>query len=100
MPRRHTYQLPIAAIIPRRTKTKRGGRDDADAAQATLSLVLNRRECFSPIEAAAKRLARCAPALYRRIHTAAFTALLLRPAVALRCAVTTVSDIIDAHGIA
>ncbi|KAI8467702.1 MAG: S-adenosyl-L-methionine-dependent methyltransferase [Monoraphidium minutum] len=74
-------------------------RDDEDAAQATLSLVVNRRESFSAIENIGKALARCAPGLYRAIHFAAFIGLLMRPAVAVVCPMTTVSDIIDEHGL-
>ncbi|GBF94760.1 hypothetical protein Rsub_07643 [Raphidocelis subcapitata] len=86
-------------FYPRITAFSSMYRDDADAAAATFSLVVNRKESFSAAEDVGKWLARCAPALYRLIHTAAFTALLMRPAVEVVCPMTTVSGLIEEHGI-
>jgi hypothetical protein len=42
---------------------------------------------------------RCAPALYRLVHKTAFIHLLMRPAVEVACAMTTVSGVIDDYAI-
>lgn len=73
--------------------------DEEDATAATFSLVIHRPECFSALEALAKPLARCAPALYRRIHALVFRQALLRPVRVVECPMVTVSDLIDAHAI-
>jgi FkbM family methyltransferase len=48
------------AYYPRLTAMSSMYPDDADAAQATLSLVMHRSQCYSALEAAGKALARCA----------------------------------------
>ena len=73
--------------------------DDADAAAATCSLVVNRPQSFSALEDVGKALARCWPRGYALLHRAAFTALLLRPARRVACPMTTVSGLIEAHQI-
>ena len=74
--------------------------DEEDATAATFSLVIHRPECFSALEALAKPLARCAPALYRAVHAAVFRRALLRPARVVECPMLTVSDLIEQHKIA
>jgi FkbM family methyltransferase len=73
--------------------------DEDDATAATFSLVIHRPECFSALEALAKPLARCAPALYRFVHGAVFRRALLRPVRVVECPMRTVSDLIDDYRI-
>jgi hypothetical protein len=44
-------------------------------------------------------LARSVPALYKLVHKAAFIHLLMRPVRQVACPMTTVSALIDEHGI-
>lgn len=90
--RRFTY-------YPRVTAMSTMYPDEEDATAATFSLVIHRPECFSALEALAKPLARCAPALYRRVHALVFRGALLRPVRVVECPMLTVSDLIDRHGI-
>jgi hypothetical protein len=87
------------AYYPRVTAMSTMYPDEEDATAATFSLVIHRPECFSLLEAAAKPLARCAPALYRFIHGAVFRRALLRPVRVVECPMLTVSDLIDRHRI-
>lgn len=73
--------------------------DEADAAQATFSLVLHRPQSFSLLEDVGKAVARCSPGLYRLLHSWAFTGLLLRPAEKIMCPMLTVSQLMQQHGI-
>jgi len=107
--------VPVHAGVGTRADASRGGRrfayyprvtamstmypDEEDATAATFSLVIHRPECFSMLEAVAKPLARCAPALYRLIHGAVFRRALLRPVRVVECPMVTVSDLIDRHAI-
>jgi FkbM family methyltransferase len=87
------------AYYPRVTAMSTMYPDEEDATAATFSLVIHRPECFSVLEACAKPLARCAPALYRRIHALVFRGALLRPVRVIECPMLTVSDLIDRHSI-
>lgn len=87
------------AYYPRLTAMSSMYPDEADAAQATFSLVLNRPQSFSLLEDLGKAFATWAPRLYKLLHQSLFTLLLLRPVQKIRCPMLTVSDLIEEYGI-
>ncbi|KAL6753723.1 S-adenosyl-L-methionine-dependent methyltransferase [Haematococcus lacustris] len=75
-------------------------RDDADALQATTSIVRNDpAPAVTTLQRAARRLARFAPWLYGFVHTAIFRLLYLRGAQTVRCPVLSLNEVIDRHNV-
>lgn len=88
------------AYYPRLTAMSSMYPDEADAAQATFSLVLHRPQSFSLLEDCGKAVARsCSPQLYKLVHSLFFRALLLRPAEKVMCPMVTVSQLIRQYNI-